>query len=99
MEALRNYMRQTKEDRGIAYAFLRPLFGALPLELRLHLANESMLEMIAASLAAKDRWGNAGNVRIGGNTIRVGVDRGEEFEEMGRGKSAAEAFMDADRRR
>jgi hypothetical protein len=77
---------------------LSPLFRALSLETQLFLAREVTLGRVAASLEAKERWGDAGNVVVAGNEVRVGMGDGEKFVILGRGPSWAAAFANAARR-
>lgn len=96
--AIADFHRRHREGPGLVVRVLQWLFHALSTETQLYLAQEATVGMAAASMTAKDRWGDAGNVQVDGNEVRVGVNAGEKFVVLGRGRSWKTAFDDAARR-
>lgn len=94
--ALRDFYLGAPNHPGIVARVLRVFFNALSTENQLWLARDVAISLTGACLAAKDRWGEAGNVVIDGNEIRVGVGAREGFKVLGRGNTWAAAFADAD---
>lgn len=96
LAAIRSFVSRHRK-RGALAIVLQPFFNLLPLATRVHLAASAMIEVCGATMAAKDRWGEAGNVIIDGSEFRVGVT-GEDgaLEVRGRGKTSKEAFAEAD---
>jgi hypothetical protein len=77
---------------------LRPLFVRLPREVQLRLVKDTMADITAACLIAREQLGDAGNVRVDGNECQIGlVTEAGDFEILARGASweaAWDAFGD-----
>ncbi len=60
---------------------LQPFFRCLPRDVQTRLARDTMLDFAVAHILAKERLGEAGNVRLDGNECQIGtVNAAGDFE-------------------
>lgn len=97
-EAVVGFYFGAKGLPSIPLRILRALFSCLSTETQLYVARDVTIGMTAACLEAKERWGEAGNVVVDGNFVRVGRGSGPAFVGLGCGRSWAAAFADAESR-
>ena len=93
--ALREFYEGKRGQPDLIVRLLRPLARRLSVERRLFLAKDDLTDLTAAWLHAKELWGDAGNVYVAANELRVGKGSGDAFLALGRGATWAEAFADA----
>jgi hypothetical protein len=67
---------------------LLPFFRRLPRDVQTRLARDTMIDLAAAHVLAKERLGPTGNVRLDGNECQIGTIREiGDFDILARGQS------------
>ena len=88
MRVLETIPKASRSGDTTLTRILRPLFERLPRETQLMLARDALLDMTVAAILARDRLGDAGNVRVDGDECQIGVVRDNgDFAILGRGAS------------
>ena len=91
-EARLSVLETVPKDRRSFDTFLtrllRPLFDRLPREVQLRLVRETMIDATVAHMLAKERLGEAGNVRVDGDECQIGLTTKDgDFAILSRGLS------------
>jgi hypothetical protein len=67
---------------------LKPFFRRLPRDVQTRLARDTMMDLAAAHILAKERLGPTGNARLDGNECQIGtIQECSDFDILARGSS------------